>query len=239
MSYYDRYDWYDPSISQQQGGMQRPMETRQPQQQDSGMNMGDMYNAYQKYQAGAAGMTPAYTSAGANPMLQGASYSSTGAMSPAATGGPMTQSWMAQTPATGAFSGGSGGALGGGSGGALSGGGGAGGGSSWMAAAGPWAALAAAVAWNEENSRKQGRRADSSGERMQDMFSGKALQRDTDFYGDKVGGVGGDMIKFGGQMGHPEGAFNMTKDWAEKGFDFTKDSITDPFSVFSGLGDLF
>lgn len=214
MAYYDRYDWYDPSIVQQQGGVKRPMETRQPQQQQ-GMNVGDMYNAYQKYQTAQAGMTPAFTGAAANPMLSGASYSSTAAMSPAATGGPLTQSWMAQTPATGAFS--SGGALGGGSTGAL--GGGAGGGSSMgsmAAAAGPWAALAAVIGWNEENSRKQGRRADSSEERVQDMFTGKALQRDLDYYGDKVGGVGGDAISFMGQMGHPEGVFDMGKGWIEK-----------------------
>lgn len=121
---------------------------------------------------------------------------------------------------------------------AASGGGGSSMGS-MASAAGPWAALAAAVMWNEDNAREHGRRPEDRATWAQDAFSGKVLEADADYYGDKVGGIGGDMIKFGGEMGHPEGIFNIGKDWTEKGFDFTKESITNPFSVFEGLGGLF
>ena len=139
--------------------------------------------------------------------------------SPVAGGDPFTSGMF--TPAGGSelmagqsgAMGGGGGALGGqgaiGGQGALSssagGAGGAGGNSmaSMASMAAPWAALVAAVAWNEENSRKQGRRAESRGERVQDYFTGRSLERDTDHYGDKVGGVGGRAIKLVGQLGNP------------------------------------
>tara|TARA_R110002020_G_scaffold475799_1_gene712482 strand:+ start:346 stop:1095 length:750 start_codon:yes stop_codon:yes gene_type:complete len=226
MSYYDRYSWYRPiqaTPSQYQGRPYSPPQQQQGQQQQGGMNMGDMYNAYQKYNAS---MTPTYTSSAGNPMVNGANYSSTAQMSPVAGGDPFTSSSLSQTP--GSYSFGQQGALGGQQGalggqqGALTQGGGQG--SSWMASAGPWAALAAAIAWNEDNSRQHGRRADSRGERAQDMFTGKSLELDADYYGDKVGGVGGDTIRFGGRMGNPEGSFNQMKDWTNKSNDFAKDS---------------
>ena len=68
---------------------------------------------------------------------------------------------------------GGGGAAGGSAGGAA--GGGAGGAA---AAAGPWAALAAIIMLNEEDSRKKGLRAENKGERARDMLTGKVLTQD-------------------------------------------------------------
>lgn len=91
------------------------------------------------------------------------------------------------------------------------GGGGGGGGGEALSSAGPWAALAAAIAYNEDRQRSAGNRPDSRGERLQDGLTGKSLERDMDRYGDKIGGVGGNMLKVGGKMGHPEGVFNFGK----------------------------
>lgn len=69
-----------------------------------------------------------------------------------------------------------GGALGGGS---AAGGGAAGGGMGGAAAAaGPWAALAAIIMANEEDSRKKGLRAEDRGERTRDQLTGKVLTQD-------------------------------------------------------------
>lgn len=238
MSYYDRYSWYKPNQQEsytRSNDYYTPPAQQQQQQDQGGMNAGDMYNAYQNYQST---LTPAYSASAANPMVSGANFSATSQMSPAAMGDPFSSGSLYQTPGASSFSGT--GALGSESG-ALSGTGGGGG--SWMASAGPWAALAAAIAWNEDNSRKQGRRADSRGERIQDALSGKALELDADHYGDKIGGVGGDLTRFGGRMGNPEGVFNQVKDWGGKGFDYAKSSLTNPEEHFkkgfNWLGDLF
>ena len=86
-----------------------------------------------------------------------------------------------------------------------------GGGGSALASAGPWALLAAVIMANESEANKAGRRAEDRGERAQDMITGKVLEQDMDYYGDKVGGVGGELIKGVGQLGHPEGVFNLLK----------------------------
>ena len=77
---------------------------------------------------------------------------------------------------------------------------GAGGG--WMAAAGPWAALAAVIAGNEYSANKAGRRREGE-DWAKDAFTGRVLQQDMDYYGDKVGGVGGDILKGLGKLGSP------------------------------------
>lgn len=108
----------------------------------------------------------------------------------------------------GATAGGGGGAAapaaaGGGS--AASGAGGA------MASAGPWALLAAVIIANESEAKKAGRRSEDHGEHAQDLITGKVLEQDMDYYGDKVGGVGGEMLKGMGKLGNPEGVFNILK----------------------------
>lgn len=80
-----------------------------------------------------------------------------------------------------------------------------------LSAAGPWALLAAVIIANESEAEKAGRRADDRGERAQDMLTGKVLEQDMDYYGDKVGGIGGEAIKGIGQLGNPEGVFNLLK----------------------------
>lgn len=110
------------------------------------------------------------------------------------------------------FSGNSGGLFGGG--GATTGGeaaGAAGGESSMLASAGPWAALAAVIAGNEINARKEGRRDEDKATHAMDALSGKVLEQDTEYYGDKIGGAGGRIVRGAGKIGHPEGQFNFTK----------------------------
>tara|TARA_R110000803_G_scaffold11681_1_gene34716 strand:- start:191 stop:757 length:567 start_codon:yes stop_codon:yes gene_type:complete len=128
------------------------------------------------------------------------------------------------------FSGnGGGGLFGGGGGGAATGaetgGAATGGESSMLASAGPWAALAAVIAGNEMNARKEGRRDEDKATHLMDAFSGKVLEQDTEYYGDKVGGVGGRVIRGAGKIGHPEGQFNFAK----KGI---KNTFT-PWKLFS------
>ena len=58
-----------------------------------------------------------------------------------------------------------------------------------MAAAGPWAALAAVIAANETYQNKEGNRPNDFGEQVLDGFTGKSMQRDMEKYlGDDVGG---------------------------------------------------
>jgi hypothetical protein len=110
-----------------------------------------------------------------------------------------------------------------------------GGGESWMASAGPWAALAAAIMWNEDNAREHGRRPEDRGEWAQDAFSGKVLEADAEHYADKVGGIGGEMIEVGGRLGNPEGFVQQNKEWADQSLDFTKDSVQKPLQWLGGL----
>lgn len=76
----------------------------------------------------------------------------------------------------------------------------------------PWAALAAAIIGNESEQKKAGRRPDDNYKHLQDALTGKVLADDMDYYGDKVGGIGGEIIKVGGQFGSPEGIFDFIKD---------------------------
>lgn len=96
---------------------------------------------------------------------------------------------------------------------------------SMLASAGPWAALAAVIAGNEMNARKEGRRDDDKATHAMDAFSGKVLEQDAEYYGDKVGGPGGRVIRGAGKIGHPEGQFNFAK----KGI---KNTFT-PWKLFS------
>jgi hypothetical protein len=76
-----------------------------------------------------------------------------------------------------------------------------------LAAAGPWAALAAAIIANEANAKHEGNRgrAEGTGEHIQDMFTGKVLEQDATALGDKIGGPLGEATQFMGEMGNPEG----------------------------------
>jgi hypothetical protein len=85
------------------------------------------------------------------------------------------------------------------------GGAGGGGGGSMMASAGPWAALAAAIAVNETEQRKDGNRPDSVGNQWEQAFTGEALERDAERYGDKIGGPLGKVTSKMGELGNPKG----------------------------------
>ena len=108
--------------------------------------------------------------------------SSAGATSAASTGGAGFGLGGSLVGGTGTVGGstfaagsGAGSALGGGS--AVAGGGASGIGGA-AAAAGPWAALAAIIAWNEEDSRKKGLRAENKSERLRDQLTGKVATQD-------------------------------------------------------------
>lgn len=81
--------------------------------------------------------------------------------------------------------------------------GGAAGGGEGMAAAGPWALLAAAILANESEAKKGGRRSEDESTHYKDMLTGEVLNQDAEYYGDKVGGIGGKMIKWGAKLGSP------------------------------------
>jgi len=106
-------------------------------------------------------------------------------------------------------SGGAGGSMFGsaaGSGGGSAAGGGMG---STMAAAGPWAALAAAIAANESYQNKSGNRPNNNKDYMGELATGKVLERDAERYLGKWGG------KAAGAM-TPHGQYNMTEDAVKK-----------------------
>ncbi len=88
--------------------------------------------------------------------------------------------YMGGGTAAGGTAAGVGGGAGGGTAAAAGGSAAGGGGGSALMAAGPWAALAAAIAINEEDSRKKGLRAEDHGERAKDMISGKVMTQDID-----------------------------------------------------------
>ena len=102
-------------------------------------------------------------------------------------------------------------AAGGGAAGGGAAGGGAGGGSA-LAAAGPWAALAAAIIGNESMAKKNDKRGRASGgEYVGDLLTGKVLEQDASYAGDKIGGPIGKMVEIGGEMGNPEGMLKNAK----------------------------
>ena len=80
-----------------------------------------------------------------------------------------------------------------------------------LAAAGPWAALAAAIGLNESQAIDKGRRDEDPTSRLVDQFSGAALEQDAEILGDKIGGPLGKFTEFSGEMGNPEGIFKNFK----------------------------
>lgn len=81
-----------------------------------------------------------------------------------------------------------------------------------MAGAGWWALLAAVIVGNEEEARKRGRRDDKTESRIVDMFTGAVMEQDMEYYGDKIGGIGGEIVSTLGAMGNPEGVWKTIKD---------------------------
>jgi hypothetical protein len=132
---------------------------------------------------------------------------------PQATGsvGGSSGSWLSQVMGGGGAQP-AGGGMGGGFG-TLGAGGEAGGSSmgSSLAAAGPWAALAAAIIGNETYQTKHGNRASSQGGRTMDLLSGKDLERDADKYLGHVPGA-----QWSARWGNPEGAVHNLKDMGRK-----------------------
>lgn len=151
------------------------------QQQQSGGGMNPM-QAYDMYQKFAGGAAPAASATGTGSV--GAGTASAGGMTHAATGSGMVP-------------------VGGASGGGASGGG-------MLAGAGPWAALAAIIAANETYQNKQGNRPDDFTEQLQDMFTGKAFERDARKYGGDSGV--GKAVRYAGRIGNPKGLYNALTD---------------------------
>ena len=81
--------------------------------------------------------------------------------------------------------------------------------SSAMAAAGPWAALAAAIVANETYQNKSGNRPNNNKDYAGELATGKVLERDAERYLGKWGG------KAAGAM-TPHGQYNMTEDAVKK-----------------------
>lgn len=118
----------------------------------------------------------------------------------------MASQFMGGGTAGGAGTGAATGAAGGGGSGAASSGG------SMLGSAGPWAALAAVIVGNELYARNQGRRDENPWTQVQDGLTGKVLEQDMDYYGGKVGGLGGEVLKTAGRLGNPEGTWEWLKD---------------------------
>lgn len=89
------------------------------------------------------------------------------------------------------------------------GGGGGGGGGGGLGAAGPWAALAAAIIANETYQKGSGNRPDSEREWAGDLASGKVLERDAQRY---LGDGGETIAKFG----TPHGTASLLRDGTKK-----------------------
>ena len=94
-----------------------------------------------------------------------------------------------------------------------------------LAAAGPWAALAAVVVGNEYAQNKAGNRPEDFGQWMGDIATGKVLERDMERYLGKPGKEIAGMFTPHGQ------------------FETVKESITDPIGhlskPFKWIGKLF
>jgi len=182
---------YSSLNQQQQQGQQQgmdPMQMLKMYQQFKGMNAGST--------GGGNGLSGLLSTGGGEAGLGGSGLigSASGATSAASTGGASyglggslvggTGTVGGSTFAAGAGSGAaSGGGLGGALGGSAAGGSAAGGGAASgaggaLAAAGPWAALAAIIMINEEDSRKKGLRSENRGERTRDQLTGKVATQD-------------------------------------------------------------
>lgn len=200
-------------INSMQDGDYGLSQSYQAQQQSSGSGMQFDPSMIKNFTGGGSsagglggGMGSSLSLGGAGGGLGGSGLmgSSTGAISAGTNGGAsfgLGGSLVGGTGQVGGstFAAGSGASAGGGSaaGGAASG--------------GPWALLAAAIIANETSARKAGRRNENKGKHALDLVTGKVLEQDADYYGDKVGGPLGKSMKFGGQMGNPEGVFNAVK----------------------------
>lgn len=88
-------------------------------------------------------------------------------------------------------------------------GGGAVGGGSALAAAGPWAALAAAIIGNEVYQKEHGNRSDGWGAYLGELASGEAIERDARKYLGKWGGKAAGALT-------PHGQYNMMEDAVKK-----------------------
>lgn len=221
MAYYSKYDWYQPSVRPQtQGYTPPPQQQGQQQQEDQSIDT-QMLEEYLSQ----GNMTAPVESYGAGtPMVQGASYTPTaGAYSPMPAADPFTSGGLQQTAGADFFAGeGALGASEGMLGGEAALGGEAMGGGEGLMAGGGWAAaLAAAIAWNEEDAREGGYRADSTGARLQDQLSGKVIEQDVDRWADKFGfeGTWGeDVLQHGADLATLDisnafsGFEDMTKD---------------------------
>lgn len=184
--------------------------------QNSGGQITDMLKKWTGGGSAGASVTP---SAGGGLMGSGLMGSASGAMPAAANGGAsfgLGGSLVGGTGTVGGstFAAGTGASAAGAGGGAAAGAGGAGGMSAMFS--NPWTALAAAILLNETSARKAGRRDENKGKHLQDLITGKVLEQDAEYYGDKVGGPLGKTMKFGGMMGNPEGSLKAVK----KLFDF-------------------
>ena len=181
-----------PSMEEQ--NRQREEEERRRREEEKALEMAMMrQRAIQAQQAQPS-------SGGVNPQMAAQMAQSFGG------GGGATGSGAGSGAASGTTAGGAG--SGAASGGAA--GGGSAGGSA-LASAAPWAALAAAIIYNEDRQNSAGNRDDNRTSRGVDMLSGAVLEQDLDRYGDKVGGPLGKAMKIGGKLGNPEGLLKVTK----------------------------
>lgn len=188
---------YGSAASPQAGASQLDYQNQFPaqqQQQQQSIDPAQLMEMYQKFAGSGAsssssgsGLSGLLSSSGGSAGLGGSGLigSAGGATSAGATGGASyglggslvggSGTVGGSTFAAGAGSGaaGAGGAAGGAAGGSAAGGMG-----SAAAAAGPWAALAAIIMINEEDSRKKGLRSENRGERTRDQLTGKVLTQD-------------------------------------------------------------
>ena len=163
---------------------------QQQQGQQQGLDPSQMMQMYQQFagsgssaagsQGGLSGLLGTSGSGSAGLGGSGLIGSAGGAASASSTGGAgfgLGGSLVGGSGTVGGSTFASGAAGGAGAGGAASGGA-AGGMGGAMAAAGPWAALAAIIMANEEDSRKKGLRAENRGERTRDQLTGKVVTQD-------------------------------------------------------------
>lgn len=85
---------------------------------------------------------------------------------------------------------------------------------STMAAAGPWAALAAAIVANESKQRGDGNRPEDKTKWGEELISGQVLERDADRYlpNNEAGDIGRKLSK----LGNPKGTYETLQDGFDK-----------------------
>lgn len=156
--------------------------------------------AYKMYQQ--------YAGAGAAPAAGGPSAVVGQGGVTSTVGGINTTGWAAAEAGAAGSAGAGGGA---GAAGSAAGGGAQAGGSA-LAAAGPWALLAAAIVGNEVWANKNGRRPDDFGDHIGEILSGKVKERDLDALGDNIGGPIGDHVQDLARVSHPKGVWDVGVD---------------------------